>query len=349
MSGFTKLAVLSSTLLLLTPCVWAVGADCKKPTSELDKRICQSATLTAANEALNVAFHNQRAWLCQDAEILRREDDWDCMAAKEDFFAEQRQWDKSVLAQCKTDDCFTRVYKARISQINGQDTPLPNFRLTTYGWGDKECQAYLKVLNRTPREEFRGCKLPDLSGSGFKTLPFKAVEGEVLKQLDKQIAQLNHKEQTNWQAQLKKYQSGYIKMEMAYLDIDGDGNKERLVRYSRPDIFCEGVGYGEDVDNKLKRWRELGQEVVFKKALEHGYHRDYYTVGDDGKLKSVGKRSKNRLAFFEDKVFSFTKNGVVATLKHADLGAKIYVEMDYIKSIDKGRAEESWCGFWYNY
>ena len=343
------LSKLSLCLLIISPSVWAVGADCKKPTSELDKRICQSTTLTAANEALNVAFHNQRAWLCQDAEILRREDGWDCMAAKEDFWAEQHQWDKSVLAQCKTDDCFTRAYQARIAQINGQDTPLPNFRLTTYGWGDKECQAYLTVLNRTPREEFRGCKLPDLSGSGFRTLPFKAVEGELLQQLDKQIAQLNHKEQTNWQAQLKKYQSGYIKMEMAYLDIEGDGNKERLVRYSRPDVFCEGLGYDEDVDDKLKRWRELGQEMVLKKALEHGYHRDYYTVGDDGKLKSVGKRSKNRLAFFEGKVFSFTKNGVVATLNHDDLGAKIYVKMDYIKSIYKRRAEESWCGFWYNY
>ncbi|MEQ3514004.1 hypothetical protein ABMY35_11765 [Pseudoalteromonas sp. BZB3] len=349
MSSFTKLALLSSTLLLLPHYVWAVGANCKQPTSELDKRICQSTTLTAANEALNVAFHNQRAWLCQDAEILRREDGWDCMAAKEDFWAEQQQWDKSVLAQCKTDDCFTRAYQARIAQINGQDTPLPNFRLTTYGWGDKECQAYLKVLNRTPREEFRGCKLPDLSGSGFTTLPFKPVTGELLKQLDKQIAQLNHKEQTNWQAQLKKYQSGYIKMEMTYLDLDEDGNKERLIRYSRPDVFCEGLGYEESVDDKLKVWRELGQEGVFKKALEHGYHRNYYTIGNDGELKSIGKRSKNRLIVFEDKVFSFTKNGLVTKRSYETWGGKSYVELDYIKTGNDGYVEENWCGFWYNY
>ncbi|MCF2908540.1 hypothetical protein L1285_09400 [Pseudoalteromonas sp. DL2-H2.2] len=343
------LSRLSLCLLIISPSVWAVGADCKEPASELDKRVCQSASLKAANEALNVAFHNQRAWLCQEAEILRREDDWDCMAAKEDFWAEQRQWDKAVLAQCKTNDCFTQAYQARVAQINGQDTPLPNFRLTTYGWGDKECQAYLKVLNRTPREEFRGCKLPDLSGSGFKTLPFKAVEGELLKQLDKQIAQRNHKEQTNWQEQLKKYQSGYIKMEMTYLDLDGDGNKERLVRYSRPDVFCEGLGYEEGVEDKLKRWRELGQDGVFKKALEHGYHRNYYTVGNDGKLRSIGKRSKNRLVAFENKVFSFTKNGLVTKRDYETWGGKTYVEIDYVKAGGDGYVEENWCGFWYNY
>lgn len=349
MTGFTKLALLSTTLLLLTPSVWAVGANCKKPMSELDKRICQSPMLKVENNALQVAYYNQRAWLCELASELQHDDDWDCVEAKKTLEVEQHQWDEAVLAKCKTDDCFTRVYKARITQINGQDTPLPNFRLTTYGWGDKECQAYLKVLNRTPREEFRGCKLPDLSGSGFTTLPFKPVTGELLKQLDKQIARRNHAEQTNWQAQLKKYQSGYIKMEMTYLDLDEDGNKERLIRYSRPDVFCEGLGYEESVDDKLKVWRELGQEGVFKKALEHGYHRNYYTIGNDGELKSIGKRSKNRLIVFEDKVFSFTKNGLVTKRSYETWGGKSYVELDYIKTGNDGYVEENWCGFWYNY
>lgn len=119
------LSRLSLCLLIISPSVWAVGANCKQPTSELDKRICQSASLTAANEALNVAFHNQRAWLCQSAEILRREDGWDCMAAKEDFWAEQRQWDKAVLAQCKTNDCFTRAYQARVARSTARTRRYP--------------------------------------------------------------------------------------------------------------------------------------------------------------------------------------------------------------------------------
>ena len=349
MSSFTKLALLSSTLLLLPHYVWAVGANCKQPTSELDKRICQSTTLTAANEALNVAFHNQRAWLCQDAEILRREDGWDCMAAKEDFWAEQRQWDKAVLAQCKTNDCFTQAYQARIAQINGQDTPLPNFRLTTYGWGDKECQAYLKVLNRTPREEFRGCKLPDLSGSEFTTLPFKPVTGELLKKLDEQIALRNHEKQVNWQAQLKKYQSGYLKLEIAEVDLDKDGKMEKVVKYSRPSFLCDLLDADMEASEKKVYWQELNDKEIVRKNERNGYLNLFFNLDSKGVLGAVEYWQENDLVLFKGKLLSFGRNRMVTNRNYENWGRKEYIEMDYFLFESGKGKKERWCGFWYNY
>ncbi|MCF2908542.1 hypothetical protein L1285_09410 [Pseudoalteromonas sp. DL2-H2.2] len=343
------LSRLSLCLLIISPSVWAVGADCKEPASELDKRVCQSASLKAANEALNVAFHNQRAWLCQEAEILRREDDWDCMAAKEDFWAEQRQWDKAVLAQCKTNDCFTQAYQARIAQINGQDTPLPNFRLTTYGWGDKECQAYLKVLNRTPREDFRGCKLPDLSGSGFTTLPFKPVTAELLKKLDPQIVKSVHSKAFTWKERLNKYQNGHIRMEVANIDINKEGKKEKVIKYSMPSYFCDTWDDGIEMQVKEAQWEALTERQVLDKSIENGFVNFYYKLDGNGNLKALNVKGRNDVVKFGNEFYAVSENKFLTNLEPRRWGGKQEVTILKIELGNVNTTSERWCGFWYNY
>ncbi|MEQ3514007.1 hypothetical protein ABMY35_11780 [Pseudoalteromonas sp. BZB3] len=343
------LSKLSLCLLIIPPSVWAVGANCKEPTSELDKRICQSAMLKIENNALQVAYYNQRAWLCELASELQHDDDWDCVEAKKTLEVEQHQWDKSVLAQCKTDDCFTRVYKARISQINGQDTPLPNFRLTTYGWGDKECQAYLKVLNRTPREDFRSCKLPDLTGSGFTTLPFKPVEGELLKQLDQQIALSYHRKQINWQDQLRKYQSGYLKLEIADVDLNKDGKNERIVKYSYPNYHCEMWEYDASPLDKAAEWELLPDEEVLNKTRNNGYNNAYFTLGVDGVISYFNIKGRNEIIRINNDFYAVSKGYFMNSVNPGPVGSKQDIKVSKF-DFSKSRLElSSWCGFWYNY
>ena len=73
---------------------------------------------------------------------------------------------------------FEIVDGDNVVSLNGPDKP--NFVLTD-GRGKPVCEEYLTVLNSTPREELRACKLPDLSNSKIKPVEFKPWPGKKLK------------------------------------------------------------------------------------------------------------------------------------------------------------------------
>ncbi|AOT08179.1 lysozyme inhibitor LprI family protein [Pseudoalteromonas luteoviolacea] len=333
-----KRLVLGATLLLLSSEGFAAGFDCKKASTEVEKLICSDKALSQLDEDMSIAYRNMRAPLYG--------------IERENYLVKQRNWLKQVRNKCQTSKCLKKVYQARISEINGQKAPLPNFRITK-GQGYTVCEAFLKVLNRTPREELKACGLPNLTGSGFKPVKFTEVIADKTLQMDKKYYELiNYRVpyETVEAQRISRYQSGFYRIYTGVLTIDG--KREPVIQVTQPYSGCYTPPKGEyfSLANAFEDdWKTFSDEKKLLFAKGAGVYKGHESTDinlstgslDSGEfvqfnggsylINGIGLRSKNSINDWANKnlvaLYEFDKK----TGKHSRFERK------------------KRCNYWYNY
>ena len=230
----------------------------------------------------------------------------------------------------------------------------PNFVLTK-GRGTPVCDEYLKILNKTPRDELRACKLPDLSNSKIKPVEFKPLTGKKLMAVDRLIYEQVYKTDWTkaWPEREKEYFSGYRKMGEAFWDLDGDGEPEQIIKESFPRAYCIllGNGYSSELRDALKNeWKSYTHEKQMDIARDSGYQNAYKSI-KKGQVSFV--RATNFI-LFEGQYLSIDQSGLdVINTTDDDWAYRNWVKIWGVKperddDIRTYGLTPSKCNFWFN-
>lgn len=325
-------------LLLLSSQGMAAELDCNTATSQVEKLICSDKALLRLNEDMGIAYRNMRAPLYG--------------VERENYLVKQRNWLKQVRNKCETSKCLKKEYQARISEINGQKAPLPNFRITK-GQGYTVCEAFLKVLNRTPREELKACGLPNLTGSRFKPVEFTEVTADKTLQMDRKYYELiNYRVQyeTVEAQRISRYQSGFYRIYTGVLTIDG--NKEPVIQVTQPSLICYTLPKGEyDSISKTfqDNWETLSDEKKLNFSKSAGVFKGHVSAD-----MNLNTRSLNSGEFvqFNDGSYLIDMFSLRRKNLNKDWTGKNRVSLyEFDRKTGKNSRFESKkrCGYWYNY
>ena len=195
----------------------------------------------------------------------------------------QQDWIDNVRNRCDDLDCLVRVYRERITALGGKPPKQANFMLYELYEGNPLCQEYLTILNQTPLDELKACRLPDLSGSPIQPVQFTLLQGEDLKTTDKILYEqmyptLNDWEQ-QWPGRKQEYDTGTLKLGDAYWDLDKDGENDRIIQMSWPSPYCSILSAGEDNfeirQQEKAKWLNYSLEQKMAKAQKYGYQNIY--------------------------------------------------------------------------
>uniref|UniRef100_A0A486XY22 Lysozyme inhibitor LprI-like N-terminal domain-containing protein n=1 Tax=Rheinheimera sp. BAL341 TaxID=1708203 RepID=A0A486XY22_9GAMM len=341
--------------------VFTPEVDCSNAVTDAEKLICADESLMQLDAELAVAYHNDLRWQLHTAKFAinpEQEIQHGCIKQQREqcqqrIEAAQRQWAADSRDQCKTADCLVAAYKSRITQINGQPEPLPNFRLST-NRRPEMCEAMLEVLNRKSRQQLGACNEFD-----FSNTPFSRVANDAGPDLQMQFAQYQHADSRNrgvpfeqtWPDIEQQYQSGLKKLFGVQIDADGDGQNEWLLEFNQPNFLCK-VLPGNSVKEReayvtagLNEWRSMDQAG----RLEHGiqYGRDSsMKLLKDGRMYSV---EGGKLIRYQNE-FLIIRQGLMMGIVESN--NRNWIKVDYVPPStysDKYWFSHSHCEYWYNY
>jgi len=342
-----KMAIISISSLYAIN-LEAASFDCKKASTDIEKLICSNETTSQYDEELGQYYKEA---------LLKYPD------RKEMLVRQQRNWIKWIRNSCSDPSCLATLYRARAGEVRravdvpGLDgTEKPNF-IVVEGNGDSLCDEYVNILNRTPRNELKACKLPDLTGSSIRPVEFKPLTGDALKAMDKIVYEQGgggpHLDwEQKWPEREKEYASGYRKLSEAYWDLDKDGEKDQLVSESFPYVGCVMLGPGEPraVSKAMERdWEILPKKSQQLLAEENGFV-NFYKAIKDGKLSFV---SASNFVSYENENISIDHR-MLTDINTDDIWAdKTWVE---IWTVDHKRDDKyreygmgtSLCKFWFS-
>ncbi len=318
----------------------AASFDCTKAATKIEKLICNTPELSQLDDDLWVAYNNNMFDIWGPEEAAYKQ--------------QQRNWLKTVRNRCATIDCLAEVYQERLWALNGTKEPLPLFSLRrNHDFGSGVCEAYLNVLNNTPKEALLPCKLPDLTHSNFSAVKFETLHGDELKLMDQKFSAPNPnkpgaitKWKNDWPAHKQDYETGYNVIGAATLDLDSDGQLDKVLNHSRPEYSCqvfEGVSATYRTIIYEERWNNLNKEDHKKLTNTYGYRHLFYIVNnsDVNFIDSSGHLvNYNNSFYIIDHHHLNTKN-----IKNPN-GDKTYVTLSVIKPDFRTK---NICNYWYNY
>ncbi|MCG7550330.1 lysozyme inhibitor LprI family protein [Pseudoalteromonas sp. Of7M-16] len=326
------------TLLLLSSHGMAAGFDCQKAATKVEKLICSDSALSQLDEDMGIAYRNKRASLYG--------------VKRQQYLVKQRNWLKQVRNKCQTSKCLIKVYQARIWEINGQKAPLPNFRITK-GQGYTVCEAFLKVLNRTPREELKSCGLPNLTDSGFEAVKFTEVPADQTLKMDRKYYNLrNFKvpyEKVKAQ-RANRYQLGFYRIYTGVLTIDG--KQEPVIQVTQPSASCYMLPKGDyfTYANAFRdNWMTLSDEKKLAFAKNAGVFKGYTSTDVNLTKRSLGS---GELVQFRGGSYSIYISRLRSKNTTNDWTGKNRVALyEFDKKIGKKAHFErkKRCDYWYNY
>ncbi|ESP94196.1 lysozyme inhibitor LprI family protein [Pseudoalteromonas luteoviolacea] len=326
------------TLLLLSSHGMAAGFDCQKAATKVEKLICSDSALSQLDEDMGIAYRNKRASLYG--------------VKRQQYLVKQRNWLKQVRNKCEAVACLKKVYQARIWEINGQKAPLPNFRITK-GQGYTVCEAFLKVLNRTPREELKACGLPNLTGSGFKPVEFTEVLADKALQMDKKYYELiNYRVpyETVEAQRISRYQSGFYRIYTGVLTIDG--KREPVIQVTQPSSGCYTPPKGEyfSLANAFKDdWKTFSDEKKLNFSKSAGVFKGHVSTDMNLNTRSL---DSGEFVQFNDGSYLIDMFSLRRKNLNKDWTGKNRVflyEFDRKTGTNSRFESKKRCDYWYNY
>lgn len=344
-SFFQIMAVMGASIY--GACLEAASFDCDKASTKIEKMICSSETASQYDEELGQYYKEA---------LLKYPD------RKEMLIRQQRNWIKWIRNSCSDPSCLATLYSARLWEVRravdvpGLDgTEKPNF-IVVEGNGDHLCDEYVKILNRTPRNELKACKLPDLTGSSIQSVEFKPLTGNALKAMDKIVYEQNgggpHLDwEKKWPDREKEYASGYRKLSEAYWDLDEDGKNDQIINENFPYSGCVILDEGNVRTVRRewrKNWENFSKQYQKELSLNNGYV-NFYKVIKNGKLSFID--SENFVSYKERKISINHRR--LSVINSDDVwGDKTWVEIWTVnhKRDDKYRdygMGRSLCKFWF--
>jgi len=324
----------------------AASFDCAKAATQMEMLICSNDSVSQLDEELGQTYKNALVKYVDKKDMLVRQ---------------QRNWIKWIRSQCTDPSCLYTLYGARIGElINGTNVVglngpnKPNFVLSK-GHGAPVCEEYLKVLNNTPREDLRACKLPDLSNSKIKPVEFEPLAGEKLMAVDKLIYEQVYKADWEkvWAEREKEYVSGYRALGETFWDVDNDGELDQIIRESSPQYRCVLLGNGNSSelrDTLKKNWKSYSNEEKISIALNSGYESSYKLI-KNGQVSFV---DAEKFIFFDDQYLSIDQIGLnVINTSDDDWTYRSWVKIWGVKSERNDKIRNygltpSICEFWLN-
>lgn len=323
----------------------AASFDCAKASTPIEKLICSNDYVSQLDEDLGQAYKEALVKYADKKDMIIRQ---------------QRNWIKWIRSQCGDPSCLDTLYRARLGEIisgdnvvslNGPDKP--NFVLTK-GRGTPVCDEYLNILNNTPRDELRACKLPDLSNSKIKPVEFKKLKGKRLEKIDKFIYENKYHSEWEkvWPERKEEYAIGYRQLGEAHWDLDKDGKPEQVIREIFPDDYCVLLGDGNAsklMDEWEAKWRSYSHEEKMNIAKDSGYRSSYVLI-KDGQFSFVDAKN---FIFFDGQHLSIDNIGLTKINTSDDWADRSWVKIWGVKPErdDKVRnygLTPSKCNFWLN-
>lgn len=344
--------------LLAANVVQAADFDCKLATTKIEKLICSDATVSQLDADLGVAYRNRDLWDYNKLNYWyygddRHENIGSYNKWKTGYKAAQRRWLKEVRNACTTTDCLVKAYRARITDINGQQAPLPSFRLSK---NDKPqlCAAMLEVLNRTPREQLGACTRHDYSDSPFTPVVTEASEALRMEYEKLDPYKGNPPFAERWPAIASRYKSGHRKLYSQQVDLDGDGKSEWLLEMNYARYTCEVLPTGTSKDmrdknwDNRKNWNSLSDSQQLVHAQQFGWESTVHLF-KDGQLHFYSQGGQ--LLNYQNQWVILDQGQMLYKNAQNSLKDKISLYIVPTKPRDydgKWEAEEN-CSFWYNY
>ncbi len=262
--------------------VLSASFDCSKATTAMERLICSNDYVSELDAELGQEYKKALVKYADRKDMLIKQ---------------QRNWIKWIRSQCKDPSCLVTLYEARIGELVGGNNVVtldgsdkPNFILTG-GRGMPLCEEYLNILNNTPGNELRACKLPDLSKSKIKPVEFKLLTGEKLRATTRLVYEqvYGNDWERVWSEREKEFLSGYRIVGEAFWDLDNDGVLDQVIKESFPNHGCVVLGRGESSEllGILKsKWKSYSHEEKINSAKEFGYENSYVVI-QDGKVSFV--------------------------------------------------------------
>ncbi len=323
----------------------AASFDCEKAYSAMEKLICSNDYVSDLDEELGQAYKEALIKYADKKDMLARQ---------------QRNWLKWIRSQCTDPSCLNTLYGARLGEIiDGENVSAldgsnnPNFVLTR-GRGTPVCGEYLNILNSTPREELRACKLPDLSNSKIEPVEFRQIKGNKLEKLDKFIYENKyHKEwEKIWSERKLEYAMGYRGLSEASWDLDQDGIPDQVIKETYPGRICDFLGKGElaKVQSEAnKNWRKTSIDEKFKKTKDVGFESLYMTIKNEKLFFLDGEA----FVYFDNQYFSVDHVGLNSMNAESLWADKQWVNIWKINSSPNEKRNTygktpAVCSFWFN-
>ncbi len=345
---FESKFILFVFFVLASPLGFSASFDCAKATTSMEKLICSNDYISGLDEELGQAYKEA---------LIRYVDKKDLIVRQ------QRNWIKWIRSQCTDPSCLATLYEARIGElVDGNDVAAlsgsekPNFILTS-GRGLPLCEEYLGVLNNTPREELRACKLPDLSKSNIKPVEFKQLTGEKLKNTDSIIYEQKYRRshaewEKDWPDRETQYSVGLRKLGEALWDLNKDGVPDLIIQESIAKESCVFLGNVEDLESRrsLKdKWMSYSNIEKINIAADVGY-KNSYTLIKDGKLSYV---SADNFVFFDGQYLSIDHDFLVVNKISTDWADREWVNIWGVDSEPDAKhgnygMAPAVCKFWFN-
>ncbi len=227
-------------LFIIAGNIQAASFDCGKAASEVEKIICGNDELSRLDESLHKAY----------LQALKRAD------IKEQTMESQKQWLKNERNACRDAECLKTAYQTRIKELGlssyGID-PTPAAGIGSkakkcwvqtktqdnYFEDPELCAAFEQVLNATcePPEKLQCNWTLPKGETGFTKIQWQPIDYRKHWLLIKDLRLSGWAKQyrdENWvrlkPVIRKQFERGYISLEAANVDIDGDGNEEYIVR-----------------------------------------------------------------------------------------------------------------------
>ena len=166
-----------------------------------------------------------------------------------------------------------------------------NFRLTrdhsnvVIGIKGNVCEDFLDILNRIPEEKLQPCHTPDFSDSPFTLVPFTPLDSKRQLGYGKRIYHRNNAIKAYrdaWAETEKEYETGYRRLSEAYLDLDGDGVKEHVIKEIAPSKNCIPSKVGNVLITQ-EQWDEMSKGERYKASQKYSFDRHYYAFYSDEK------------------------------------------------------------------
>ena len=266
-------------------------------------------------------------------------------------------WDSTVRKACQSNRCLVQAYEERIRAYGGEPPVKDNFRMPDRAYTVKACSDYLGALNRTPLEAIHACHLPDLSGTDFKSFNFTRLTGEALKMTDQLIYEQQNPKLTNWQQKWPEtkeaYDTGARIMSEAFIDIDEDGEPERIIQVSYASYDCaDYISESEStVDNMIlarKKWQSVSNEYRADHARAYGYKNAYLSL-KDGVMSYV---DANQLIQHENRIITIFQGAMRNKNIAENAMGKNWINLSSIRPAldtkNKRYGSLQMCEFWLN-
>ncbi|MEJ2066210.1 MAG: hypothetical protein P8X74_23515, partial [Reinekea sp.] len=265
---------------------------------------------------------------------------------------DQGEWEETVRSRCDNERCLVEVYQERLRALGGTPPEKVTFSLSYYSHRPI-CEAYLEVLNRTPLNELKPCAIPDLTGSPIQSIKFKPLAGDVLKATDRLVYEHSgggpHDDwEQQWPQRKKEYAMGYRYLGETWWDLDGDGNKDRIIDLAEPGQSCSLNFMASEEDKKA--WQQLSMSEKMSEVERVGYFHAYKVISGD----TLNRIHANNLISYEGKIFSLYQRDVMGILhlKKTDLRERVFIygiRSTLDMKLNEYKTTSAKCKFWLNY